>query len=168
MGMRRKAIVSTLLSSVAVLLVFFNNCGQTVRFSDGNGGGTGLSPQLAADLAESTESADSYDAAGEQTTQEPLSPEQEGHFVETLPPEEQSTPRPVSDLSLDSSLYEMYRCPTNEGVVICHLPRNLGNQATLCVGRQAVEAHYGHVRTFIVNQTEKLVSDYLGPCRFTL
>ncbi len=91
-------------------------------------------------------------------------------LITRLPPGEIDTLRPITDLEKDPTLYTTYKCPTSDGVVICHFPSEVEASATKCVGRPAVSSHYDHVRDYVSPTTNlpKTIGDYLGPCRFPL
>jgi hypothetical protein len=91
-------------------------------------------------------------------------------LITRLPPGEVDTLRPITDLENDPTLFDTYKCPDSDGVVICHFPNEVEASATKCVGRPAVSSHYDHIRTYVSPSTNqsKTISDYLGPCRFPL
>jgi hypothetical protein len=90
------------------------------------------------------------------------------NLIDQIPLDELNNPRPITDLLTDPGLYDRYKCPDSDGVVICHFPDNVEAQVTQCIGRAAAQTHFDHIRTYIKDNVEKQISDYLGPCRIAL
>ncbi len=85
-------------------------------------------------------------------------------LLQRLPPEEQGIYRPVSDLENDPRLAEIYACPDNAGILLCHFPSSLDGEHTLCVGSvNAALTHSGHELS--VDANGQVQGDYLGPCK---
>jgi hypothetical protein len=146
---RAKIFLALFAISGAILLAF-NNCSE-VAFEKGEVAASG-SPQSPAG-----------DSGGGG-----LTPDEIQDIIDTLPPEEIDTPRPISDLENDPTLYDRYKCPDSDGVIICHFPENVEAQVTQCVGRPAVSTHYDHIRNYVKDSLNKTIGDYLGPCRVAL
>lgn len=137
-----KAILMVTLLLVPVLAVF-NNCGQAVGFK------------------KATNEIESLDSLST-----PLTPEELAEVEARIPSVPQNEePRPVSDLEDDPALYELYKCPNSDGIVICHFPENVQAFSTQCVGRSAVKTHFDHIRQYSVGAELQLIGDYLGVCR---
>jgi hypothetical protein len=97
-----------------------------------------------------------------------LSQDEIDDIISRLPPDEVNNPIPVSELENDPTLYDRYKCPDSDGVVICHFPDNVEDQHTQCIGRPAVPTHYDHIRDYVKDGATKEIGDYLGPCRVAL
>lgn len=151
--MSKLRIAGLLMVGFGVLAFGFNNCSQ-VDFAQ--------APEKPVDAASIAEPAAEVGTTLDQTTIEEI--------IAQLPPEEVDVIRPVTDLDNDPTLYDIYKCPNSDGVVICHFPNEVEASATKCVGRSAVKSHYDHIRNYTSATTNepKTIGDYLGPCRFSL
>jgi hypothetical protein len=145
--MNKKIAFGTLAALALVTLFAFNNCGD-VSFKD-----------VAKPTGDTTGASTDGSGLTDQATQD---------LINRLPPEEVTTPRPITDLITNPELYERYKCPDSDGVVICHFPDNVEAQVTQCIGRPAVDTHYDHVRDYNLGAGDKTIQDYLGPCRVAL
>jgi len=110
----------------------------------------------------------SDDVSFKQISDYTLDASSEAGLIDRLPPEEVYVKRPLTDLAENPALYQIFKCPDSEGVVICHFPENVESEVTQCVGVPSVKTHYGHIRDYAVDGEARIASDYLGPCRFPL
>jgi hypothetical protein len=145
--MSKKIALGTIATLICVVLFAFNNCSD-VSFKESDNSSSSVNT-----------TGPSGSGLTDQTTQE---------LINRLPPEEVTNPRPITDLITNPELYERYKCPDSDGVVICHFPDNVEAQVTQCVGRPAVDTHYDHVRNYNLGAGDKTIQDYLGPCRVAL
>lgn len=151
--MSKLQVAGYLMIGFGVLAFGFNNCSQ-VDFAQ--------APEKPAALA-------TLDGTGGEvgtTLDQPAI----DNIIAQLPPGEADTLRPITDLETDPTLYDLYKCPDSDGVVICHFPSEVEAAGTKCVGRPAVPSHYDHIRSYVSATTNeaKTIGDYLGPCRFSL
>jgi hypothetical protein len=145
--MKPKVLTILMATLTGLATLAFNNCSD-VEFSD-----------VPADVVQSSPNVPGSD----------LSNQEEQEILDRLPPEEVLNPRPITDLIDHPELFDLYRCPDSDGVVICHFPDNVEAQHTQCVGRPAVPTHYDHVREYSLDgSANKTIQDYLGPCRVAL
>lgn len=177
--MNRNITIISIVVFSAFILFGFNNCANDMAFKSAGELPTGTNTEQNTDIntdasTESnttnsvTDSSTSTGTSNNNTTTTIITDEVVETIVSTLPPDEVENPRPITDLVDHPELYETYKCPDSDGVVICHFPENLEAQGTQCVGRGAVEAHFSHIRTYSSGGESKTIQDYLGPCRIAL
>lgn len=158
---------------ISLSLMAFNNCSDT-SFSDSGDVGNSVGSGDGANDAQGNGDAngDGSDANSDNSiggmAERDLTNEELDQVYNNIPPEDLANPRPVTDLQEDPSLYDVYACPNNNGVVVCHFPNNVESHATKCIGRSAVTSHYTHYRIYYVDDEERAMGDYLGPCRIPL
>ena len=141
-GRMIKKIFSIVLMTGLILLTY-NNCSK-VAFEE-------------AELAPSSILGTGFEESAPDVTDEDL--------LQALPEEEQDIYRPISDLTEDSNLFLVFKCPASDGVLICHFPGNVESAHTLCVGVNAVKSHQKHEADISESGELLGLSDYLGPCK---
>ncbi len=160
--MNRKLSLLVLFVAMAGALLAFNNCGQ-VGFGKGEADSSASQAGQAGQTGQASEDGQTS-APGEENLGQP----DVDAFLAALPPDEVTAPVPISELLNDPTLFERYKCPDSDGIIICHFPENVESQNTQCIGRPAVQTHYDHIRNYNLSGVDKSISDYLGPCRVAL